>query len=49
MTEPLATPVRSFIAPQPTDVNSGTSSKVDVSSIGAEPEDGLIWIDDIND
>ena len=49
MIEPLTTPVRSFIAPQPNYVNSGTRSKVDVSSIGAEPEDGLIWIDDIND
>ena len=49
MTEPLAKPFRSFIAPQPNYVHSGTRSKVDVSSIGAEPEDGLIWIDDIND
>jgi len=49
MIEPLTTPVRSFIAPQPNYVNSGTRSKVDVSSIGAEPEDGLILLDYIND
>ena len=49
MTEPLATPVRSFIAPQPTYVHSGTRSKVAVNPIGAEPEDGLILLDDIND
>jgi len=49
MTEPLATPFRSFIAPQPNYANSGTHSKVDVSPIGAEPEVGLILLDDIND